>query len=268
MNNYGIMQGRLLPKFKGNYQSHPIGYWQKEYQIASKLPLKKVEFIFDLYLYSHNPIFSDLDQVIKVQKHTGIQTSSICADFFMNAPIHKASKDERNIFKKILFRLIKNLSKLGGTDIVIPFVDNSKINNVTEEAIIVEFLNSTEKICDDNKINLSLETDFNPSKFLKFIKKFDKKYVIVNYDSGNSASLGFSIKKELDLLGDKITNIHIKDRLLNGNSIELGKGDTNLKYLKNFITKNDYSGVVTFQAFRDDEGISIFEKQFKYFQEL
>ena len=31
-NNFGIMQGRLLPSFKSQYQAHPIGNWQKEFQ--------------------------------------------------------------------------------------------------------------------------------------------------------------------------------------------------------------------------------------------
>ena len=45
----------------------------------------------------------------------------------MNAPTQSASKEEKIIFKKIISRLIINLSKLGGSDIVIPFVDNSKL---------------------------------------------------------------------------------------------------------------------------------------------
>ena len=35
----GIMQGRLLPKYNGRYQAHPIGYWQNEFSIAAKYNL-------------------------------------------------------------------------------------------------------------------------------------------------------------------------------------------------------------------------------------
>ena len=28
-NKFGIMQGRLLPKYQDRYQAHPVGYWQK-----------------------------------------------------------------------------------------------------------------------------------------------------------------------------------------------------------------------------------------------
>ena len=266
--NFGIMQGRLLPKFKGQYQSHPIGYWHKEYEIASKLSLKSLEFIFDLYLYNKNPIFSEIDEIIKIEKNTGIKTRSICADFFMSAPIHKSNKEERIIFQEILTKLIKNLSKLGGSDIVIPFVDNSKIQTEKDKIIVIEFLNSLEEICHDYNINLALETDLEPEVFKNFINKFENKYITINYDSGNSAALGYSIEEEFNLLADKITNIHIKDRLLNGGPIELGKGNAKLKFLKKFIIKNNFNGIITFQAYRDDEGISIFKKQFNYFLNL
>ena len=44
---FGIMQGRLLPKYEGRYQAHPIGIWESEFPVASKLGLDSIEFIFD-----------------------------------------------------------------------------------------------------------------------------------------------------------------------------------------------------------------------------
>ena len=46
-NKLGVMQGRLLPKYKGRYQAHPVGYWQDEFPIAAGLKLDLIEFIFD-----------------------------------------------------------------------------------------------------------------------------------------------------------------------------------------------------------------------------
>ena len=39
--NIGIMQGRLLPKYKKKYQAHPVGYWENEIpqQDLKKLPV-------------------------------------------------------------------------------------------------------------------------------------------------------------------------------------------------------------------------------------
>ena len=44
MNNLiGVMQGRLLPKYKGRYQAHPVGYWQDEFPKAAELGLQQYD---------------------------------------------------------------------------------------------------------------------------------------------------------------------------------------------------------------------------------
>ena len=44
-------------------------------------------------------------------------------------------------------------------------------------------------------MKILFEIDYSPKKILKFINKFDDCYGI-NYDTGNSASLGFKIADE------------------------------------------------------------------------
>ena len=64
----GIMQGRLLPKHKGRYQAHPLGYWQDEFILAKKLDLDLIEFIFDYNDYTLNPLMS-VSGIEKIQRH-------------------------------------------------------------------------------------------------------------------------------------------------------------------------------------------------------
>ena len=87
-------------------------------------------------------------------------------------------------------------------------------------------------------INLALETDLEPKSFYDFLDKFKNKRVTVNYDSGNSASLGYPFEEELNLYGDKITNVHIKDRIYNGGPVFLGEGDAELKNVKSLKLSN------------------------------
>ena len=65
------MQGRLLPKYIGRYQAHPVGYWQDEFSIASKLGLKYIEFIFDYNDAKSNPLLSDsgLQTIIDISNY-------------------------------------------------------------------------------------------------------------------------------------------------------------------------------------------------------
>ena len=55
-------------------------------------------------------------------------------------------------------------------------------------------------------INLALETDLPPKDFANLLNKFDSNHVTVNYDTGNSASLGYNIDEEFDYLTFNSTN--------------------------------------------------------------
>jgi len=264
----GVMQGRLLPKFKNKYQAHPIDTWKDEYKKAKELELNSIEFIFDYHMYSFNPLLKNPELIKSLQEDTGVQTKSICADFFMEAPIQEASKKELIFYGEIIERLIENLSKLGGTDIVIPFVDNSKIRSSEDEAIIKSFLDEFYLKCSKYSVNLSIETDLEPVRLAKLIESFNNNYVGINYDSGNSSSLGYNFSEEINLYGSKITDFHIKDRILHGKSVILGRGNADLHKVKDYLYGGTYNGLIIFQAYRDDEGFSIFEKQLNWFKNL
>ena len=265
---YGIMQGRLLPKFKGLYQSHPIENWGKEFEIASNLNLESIEFIFDYHLYSFNPIFSAPELVYDYSSKSGVKVKSICADYFMSAPIQYGTNKELNIYGSILEKLINNLNSLGGNNIVIPFVDNSSLKKNPQKITAAKFLNEFKNICSKKSVSIAIESDFTPKEFLNFFELIDNNYITINYDSGNSASLGYCFEEEMKCYGNIISNIHIKDRVLGGGPVELGNGNAKLKSLKNFIQSKNYKGLVIFQAYRDNEGVEIFKKQLKYFYNL
>ena len=86
----GVMQGRLLPKYKGRYQAHPIGYWQKEFQLVKNMGLSCIEFILDYNDAELNPLLKlgGLDEIKAVSEATGVVVQTVCADYFMEAPLH------------------------------------------------------------------------------------------------------------------------------------------------------------------------------------
>ena len=81
------------------------------------------------------------------------------------------------------------------------------------------------------------EVDFHPSKVIDFINFFNKKKYGINYDTGNSASLGYKINDEIKYF-NYVKNIHIKDRIFNGASVRLGEGNFNFKLLIKLDEKN------------------------------
>jgi L-ribulose-5-phosphate 3-epimerase len=140
-------------------------------------------------------------------------------------------------------------------------VDQSSIQNQQERTRFIEVLSTVIPDAERTGVNLSLETDLNVRQFGELLTKLDSPQVTVNYDIGNSASLGYDPAEELDAYGERISDIHIKDRLLGGGSVKLGTGNADIPGFLKLLEKFDYSGPFVMQSFRDDEGVAIFKEQ-------
>ncbi len=267
-NKFGIMQGRLLPKYQGRYQAHPLGYWKDEFALASKLGLDSIEFILDYNDLEKNPLISKggIEEIKKIEKSSGVKVRSICADYFMEAPIHSRDTHITDRSLEVLNNLIKKASLTNIKDIVIPCVDQSSFQNEIDINNFTKNIKLVTRTAENAGINISLETDLPPLSFAKLIDSIGSKNVTVNYDIGNSTALGYDPVKEFQAYGDKITDLHIKDRLIGGASVLLGTGDADFLKIFDLLLKYNYQGIIIFQAFRDDEGVEIFKKQYNWFK--
>ncbi|NLF43471.1 MAG: sugar phosphate isomerase/epimerase [Bacteroidales bacterium] len=258
------MQGRLLPKYQGRYQAHPIGYWQKEFSIAKDLGLDLIEFILDYNDYQDNPLLNDkgIDEIKALMDATRVKVKTICADYFMEAPFHNSTTAGIALSQEILKKLIINGAVLGVTDIVVPCVDQSSLAN--NPVYLEEFISNTTRslqLAEEKGVNISLETDLAPEPFADLLYKISSPIIKVNYDTGNSAALGYRPDEELAAYGKFISDIHIKDRKLGGGSVELGTGDTDFVTFFSVLTHFNYRGSFIMQAYRDDEGLEVFKRQ-------
>jgi len=266
-NPVGVMQGRLLPKYHGRYQAHPIGYWQEEFPKAAALDLDCIEFILDFNGADQNPLIrvGGPEEILSIVADTGVKVQTVCADIFMEAPLHHPDDQIAAYSKNVLERLLENANTLGVTDIVIPCVDKSSMLDHWAKDRFVRRLKPVVDKAEALNINLALETDLAPQPFAELLERFETQHVTVNYDTGNSAALGFDPVEELSCYGDRISDIHIKDRVLNGGSVELGLGATQFKRFFAALDAFNYIGPFILQAYRDDEGLAIFRKQLNWF---
>jgi L-ribulose-5-phosphate 3-epimerase len=262
-NKLGVIQGRLVPKYQGRYQAFPVGMWQEEFKAAKECGLDLIEFILDFNDTEENPLLKldGINEIKVVSQKTGVSVQTICADYFMEAPLHSSDDKVAEESFKILERLLETAKVLQITDIVIPCVDQSSLE--TKEAVD-RFVKKVTKIIpkiEKQNINLSLETDLSPKPFVELLDRLNSKNITVNYDIGNSAALGFDSDEELEAYGDRITDIHIKDRVLGSGPVALGGGNADFTKFFNKLKEFDYQGPFIMQAYRDDEGVEIFKKQ-------
>jgi L-ribulose-5-phosphate 3-epimerase len=265
-NKLGVMQGRLVPKYQGRYQAFPVGMWQTEFKIAEACGLDLVEFILDFNDVEKNPLLKagGIDEVVGVIQDSGVSVDTVCADYFMEAPLHSSDGIVAENSFEILVRLLDAAAALKITDIIIPCVDQSSLGNAKAVDRLVKQMTKVIPIIEKENINLSLETDLAPKPFSELLNKLSSKNITVNYDIGNSAALGFDPIEELIAYGDRISDIHIKDRVINGGPVTLGEGNADFAKFFSKLLEFGYKGPFIMQAYRDDEGVEIFKKQLSW----
>lgn len=256
MHRIGIMQGRLLPPQEGMYQFFPRANWATEFAYAEIAGIDSIEWIYDVYGEDANPISTEagLDQVSALSQQHRVAVVSLCADYFMDRPLIRATPQEKNERVARLIWLASRCQNVGISRIVIPFVDNSSIRNEQELLEVTETLLKIIPVVDQIGVEIHLETSLSPRTFGRLLAKVPFKNLKVNYDSGNSASLGYKVADEFAAYGDRIGSVHIKDRVRGGGTVPLGEGDADIPNVMNGLKKLRYAGDFILQVARGTPG--------------
>jgi hexulose-6-phosphate isomerase len=268
-NEIGIMQGRLSPRIDGKIQAYPANTWQKEFEIAQEIGYAAIEWIVEKPVET-NSLMSDSGkaEIKKVIASTGVRIDYVCADIFMQQPLVRMTEETKSQNKDFLLKILNNAKEVGAIGVEIPFVDNSSIKNDKEKQEFIDAMQDAFKLAKDLDIKISLETDLSPIAFKELLEQIDLDFIQANYDIGNSASLGFNPEEELDAYGQRILNVHVKDRKLGGTTVPLGTGNANLDLVFKELNEINYSGGITMQAARGDDDVKIAKEQFGYVQSI
>ncbi len=251
------MQGRLSPIYKNKIQSFPKYHWSNEFKKIKDLNLNSIEWTLDHSEILKNPINTDkgIKKIIQLKKKYKIRIDSLTGDCFMQKPFWKAKGYERENLIKILKLVIIKSSKVGVKKIILPLVDNGSINKNVHLKVLISTLRKIIPLLKKNKQQILFELDFGPKKALQFIKKFNTRYFGINYDIGNSSSLGFKPENEINTYGRYIKNVHIKDRYFKGTTVRLGKGNANFNEVFINLKKKKYNGNFILQTARSKKGL-------------
>jgi len=259
---FGIVQGRLTNSPPGQLQFFPQENWTKEFQIAKEIGLDYIELFAEREHNSNNPVWSG-DGIKKINKL--LKDNNLCCDFFCNDYIINHSLKNESCLNQNL-KLIKQCSKFGIKNLVLPFFEESEI----EKKDFEEYIKQLRRIYLEAKeyhINLLLETSLNAKDLIYFIEILDLEKVGIVYDTGNTISLGHDQLNDILLLSSLIKHVHIKDKNTQGQNVLLGSGMVNFYDIFQALSSIDYRGCYTFETTRGVEPIktSIFNKQFTEF---
>ena len=259
MTRIGVMQGRLVSPYGNRIQCFPKDNWAQEFDAARMAGLDAIEWILDTHGLDQNPLASQegLGQVQTAVERSGVAVRSLCADYFMEYPLLRATPAELEVRLQMLRELMGRCRILGIGRIVIPFVDASRIDLEEELQGVQALLAEALKDAETTGVEIHLETSLAPSSFAALLDRLPHPLLKVNYDSGNSASLGYLPRDEFAAYGSRVGSVHIKDRLFKGGSVPLGTGHVDFPSLWEALTRVDYRGDFILQVARGTAGEEI-----------
>ena len=248
----GIVQGRLTTPVGNRIQEFPI-FWKHELDSLKKINLNHIEWIVTKDSFPYNPIFfNDLSEY---------PISSICADNLIDTRI-----SDEEFLKFQLYPICKAALRSKIEYITIPLLEDSEVSERNKRQ---EFCNNILQASRDfPNLKFSFEAELHPELLQEIINLSNRFFV--TYDTGNMTSCGFIHEKSINLLFDKINNVHLKDRTYDGKTMLPGSGETNFENIFQFLNGKGYNKLFTLQTAREktgDEKETILKHK-KYFEEL
>lgn len=252
----GIMQGRMVPPVDDRMQAFPRDDWDMEFPLAADAGFDTIEWIYDGYGEDVNPLATaqGIARMKNLSRQHGVAVRSVCADYFMERPLVRVSEDEREEGLARLEWLLSQGHQLGIERVVLPFVDNAAIRTESEKRSVVDSLRRALPTAEAFGIELHLETDLAAADFRDLLGRVSHPLVKVNYDTGNSASLGYHPHEEFRAYGDRIGSVHVKDRVLGGGTVPLGTGDADFAAVFAGLREQRYAGDIVLQVARGTAG--------------
>src|ERR1700720_3570812 len=156
----GIMQGRLVPPVGDQIQAFPAERWREEFPAARAAELDAIEWIYDAGNDAANPIVSDdgIAEMRALSAENDIDAVSLCADYFMAEPLLKGTLDERRERLTKLDWLLDRSARAGIQRMVLPFVDNSKLETDSDLDELATLLKKIAPRAAKARLEIHLET--------------------------------------------------------------------------------------------------------------
>jgi len=252
----GFMQGRLCDLVNGKIQSFPWIDWESEFSAAAAIDFHLMEWTLDQENLHLNPLMTVAGQqrIRALCIEHDLIIPSLTGDCFMQAPFWKANGRVQLDLQSDFLAVATACSIVGIRMMVIPLVDNGKLDTFAQEDVLVDFLLNQQSFFKNHNLKVIFESDFSPLDLSRFIGRLPHGIFGINYDVGNSSALGFNPIDEFSAYGSRIVNVHIKDRLLGGTTVPLGTGNANFSSVFSELAKVKYRGNYILQTARAADG--------------
>lgn len=253
----GFMQGRLSSQVDGKIQAFPRDEWRDEFPRAAALGLTAMEWTLDANGLDENPLMISAGrrEIRELSEAHGVGIPSVTGDFLMHAPPLEAQGAEREARLMGLERVIDACGELGIRYLVWPLVDEGRLRDSSLENTLIDVVsNRLAPRLRLRSVQLAFESDYAPAALAALVDRLPQDVAGINYDTGNSAALGYAPQDELRAYGRRVVNVHVKDRLRRGNTVPLGSGAADFAAVFEALRSARYDGYLILQTARAADG--------------
>jgi L-ribulose-5-phosphate 3-epimerase len=244
----GIMQGRLLPPVNGKIQSFPAKAWKEEFELAGLAGVSGIEFIFEADQWQANPLLASTGRetirTLSARYHVAVDT--ICLDYFMEHGFGDGGDLD------LLPGLMQAATDIGAQTMNLPLLGASAIDVPQARERAGARLLQIAPDLERRGLRMALETSLGPAPLREFIHAVGHAAVGINYDTGNSAYFGHTLRDEMAEYAQFIYSVHIKDCFKGQPSVRLGTGATDFESFFAALDRINYSGPIVLQSARTE----------------
>jgi L-ribulose-5-phosphate 3-epimerase len=237
-------------------QAFPERHWRDEFALAERYGFPLIEWTLDHNSLNENPLMNPggREEIMALSARHGVDLQSISGDCFMQAPFFKTSGALAAGLHDELCRVIEAAAEIGFRYIVVPLVDSGHIETPEQADRLHNGLEKVVPALQGGGVKILFESDFGPEALKRFIDDYPAACFGLNYDIGNSASLGHEPGYEIAAYGERIDNVHVKDRLRSGTTVPLGEGAADLPRTIHLLRHARYRGDFILQTARARDG--------------
>jgi L-ribulose-5-phosphate 3-epimerase len=248
----GFMQGRLSPLIDGKIQAFPWPYWESEFPLAEAEGFARIEWTLDHHDLATNPLMTadGRTEILALSARHNLAVSSVTGDCFMQAPFWKASGAAREGLVATAADVILAAASVGARILVVPLVDDGAVTTPGEAAALIDGVETLSDLLHETRVRIAFESDRPPAEQLALVERFPRGVAGINFDIGNSASLGWAPDEEIPLIAARLINVHVKDRPLGGTTVPLGEGAADLPRVFRLLREAGYHGFLILQTAR------------------
>jgi len=248
----GFMQGRLCEPVDGKIQAFPWHDWESEFPAAAEIDLHLMEWTLDQQRLYENPLMTaeGQEKIRALCRQHDLLIPSLTGDCFMQDPFWKTRGKSRADLQSDFLAIGRACAAVGIRMIVLPLVDNGRLESAEQENVLCDFVLAQQSFLSQHNLQVIFESDFNPPNLARLIARLPSEQFGINYDIGNSAALGFNPADEFAAYGERVVNVHVKDRVLGGTTVPLTTGNVDFSLFFSELRKIGYAGNFILQTAR------------------